>query len=427
MLNMSFSVWMMVTEEPLSFELGIVENDPAAGSNPPSIEGTWHWRQSADSPLNYGDDFEIKIEHFKYWENENPHYFRFTHKDVNYNGNIQNYDEETNKFELFLYECNANWARSEKSVRGLMDPNGTIIEWGDVNVQNESLGADPILFKGYEFVWPQSNLPRGRGCHNFGPLDKENYPLFHYCGTVPQMGSYDGTNFEFTEAEGAIFDERMANGSSACPRCDEKAKWEKYFACSKRYESASAENKRCKDFASKLQTLPIGALGDAVNAICKSKLQLCVNFRSVTFSATKIEICPVPIISIVMMKENGDFDKMSSLSFPDGNPVVFACVDFPVTDGLKSEMNPRQKGKFTAAGLPPKTPWYVVYWNKAKMWVFTALGLLFARFLLKTPKKGEGDEFEEFDDEKFFEEYGEFYSSEESMVENSNDLYDDMY
>ena len=66
-----------------------------------------------------------------------------------------------------------------------------------------------------------------------------------------------------------------------------------------------------------------------------------------TFSPTNIEICPVPTIAVITDKDDGTFDGMSDATFPDANHVVFVCVDFPVTDGLKGQVGyQKKKGSF---------------------------------------------------------------------------------
>ena len=147
---------------------------------------------------------------------------------------------------------------------------------------------------------------------------------------------------------------------------------------------------------------------------------------SVTFTPTKIEICPVPKISIIMDGDDG-YSGMSDSEFPEANPVIFGCIDMRVTDGLKGQMNPREKVKFYTAGEKAKVAWYNVWWPRVKIALFTLGGILFAWFLLKGPSEKDEENFEEFDDEKFFEEYGEFYSSTETEDDNEDDLYDELF
>ena len=116
--------------------------------------------------------------------------------------------------------------------------------------------------------------------------------------------------------------------------------------CSKRFEAMKAESSRCQQI---LSGTGISSIIDAVTALCSMRLQICVKFRSATFTTNKIELCPVPTIRII--KDNMDgFDGMSDIEFPDANPVIFGCIDFPVTSGLIGKMNPRQASKFVVAG-----------------------------------------------------------------------------
>ena len=63
-----------------------------------------------------------------------------------------------------------------------------------------------------------------------------------------------------------------------------------------------------------------------------------------------------------------------------------------------------------------------------KIGLFTFGGILFIRWLLKKAPRQEIEhpDYEQFDDAKFFEEYGEFYS-DESEEESTGDLYEGMF
>ena len=75
-----------------------------------------------------------------------------------------------------------------------------------------------------------------------------------------------------------------------------------------------------------------------------------------------------------------------------------------------------------------KIAWYIKAWEWIKIVLFTVGGIVFIRWLLKKPPRQEVEhpDYEQFDDAKFFEEYGEFYS-EESEHESTEDLYNDMF
>merc|ERR1719295_761872 len=124
-------------------------------------------------------------------------------------------------------------------------------------------------------------------------------------------------------------------------------------------------------------SFPVGGLGDAAKWVCQSRLQLCLSFKSVTFTPSSIEICPVPRISVITDKDDGSFDKMSDATFPEANPVVFVCVDFPVTDGLKGQMNERMAKKFHQAGKKAKVAWYLIWYERFKIALFTIGGIMF--------------------------------------------------
>ena len=219
MLNMSFTVWQMKSDK-LAFELGEMSDDPEAKSNPPSITGNWHcspdpkaqprsWNTSSAESQNTGSPTTgsptpssptgspttgsptgtprrlqgvevIHIEHFKYSQDENPHFFSFKFPNVDggkyYNGNIQNYDSKTDRFQLYLYEAKDQWGtRTEKTLIGWMDPEAEVIEWGNTDINGEIITMDePIWFIDWKFKWDPEEMPRGRGCYNFGPMDKQN-------------------------------------------------------------------------------------------------------------------------------------------------------------------------------------------------------------------------------------------------------------
>jgi len=180
-----------------------------------------------------------------------------------------------------------------------------------------------------------------------------------------------------------------------------------------------AESQRCDQIASKLSFI------DGINAICKARLQLCVTFDSVSFTAAKIEICPVPTIRLIKDGANG-FEGMMETELPEANPVIFGCIDFPVTDGLTGSLNPNVKKKFVKIDAQ-KVAWYIEYYETAKLILFTIVFLKFVHFLLKGPSEEDLEKYgnEEMDDAKFFEEYGDFYTDDEEDEED--DMYDEMF
>eukprot|EP01084_Bolivina_argentea_P074004 134263_1 len=413
MLNTSFSIWAMKSSH-LSFELGAIEDNVESQSNPPTMTAKWDFL--------VGNTIEqIHIHHFRFSSTENVHFFRFEYLTKTYSGNIMAYDEDTNKFKLFLYEED-NGIRTSNSLKGSMDSNGTIIHWSNVDISDTSIDKSKMIFADTQFKYPQFELPRSRGCYNYGPLDSYTYETVEtVCGKQPQIGHYDGTNWNFTQQETSELDRQLNDGESACPVCDTKVIWMEYYACSQRFKSMKAESNRCQQLMSSTSLL------NAVKWLCSSRLQICVKFRSATFTASKIELCPVPSIRIIKDDANG-YVGMNDATFPDANPVIFGCIDFPVTSGILSQMNERTKTKFVVAGKKPSIAWYIRWWEYVKIGLFTFGGLLFVRWLLKRPsaEEMEGSEYEEFDDAKFFEEYGDFYS-EESEEDNEEDLYDDMF
>eukprot|EP01083_Nonionella_stella_P114554 338861_1 len=414
MLNVSFSVWAMKSDQ-LSFELGAIEDDIESKTNPPTMTGDWD--------LLVGSNIEsIHIAHFRYSTTENVHFFRFEYADKWYSGNIMDFDEDKNKFSLFLYE-ESRGVRTANSLKGWMDLNGTSITWTSFSIQDVPVDKTSILFADTEFKWPRFELPRSRGCYNYGPLDAYTFETVgRVCGKKPDFGGYDGQHWNFSEKESAELDRQLNDGESPCPVCDVKQVWREYYACSQRFKSMKAEANRCQQM---LSQSGLSAL-DALKWICQSRLQLCVTFRTVTFSATKIEICPVPSIRIIMDDKEG-YAGMSDATIPEANPVIFGCIDFPVTTGVLGQMNERMKAKFVAVGKKAKIAWYVTWWEYGKIALFTIGGILFIRWLLKRPPADQDEAaYEEFDDAKFFEEYGDFYS-EETEEEDEDDLYDDMF
>lgn len=411
MLNVSFSVWAIRSQE-LSFELGAIQDDIESQSNPPSMTGIWKYQ-----------DKEIEIHHFRYSSVENVHFFRFEYQTIIYSGNIINFDDENSRFELYLYKENDD-IRTDKSLKGWMDLNGTTIQWQNIDIQGDIITSIDIPFAKKEFKWPQKELPRSRGCYNYGPLiDYQLKTIKQVCGEEPEMGTYDGITFEFNNTEKQELDRRLIEGESACPVCDIKEQHLEYYACVKRYKSMQAEADTCQQIASGVG----GIIGDGIKEMCQARLQICVKFRSATFTATKIELCPIPTIRIIKDDSNG-YAGMSETEFPDSNPVIFGCIDFPVTSGLLADMNPRQASKFIVAGERPGVAWYVEWWEWVKIVLFTIAGILFIRWLLKKPpaQQEEDPDYEQFDDAEFFEEYGDFYS-DETEEQNEDDLYDEMF
>ena len=420
MLNASFSIWAM-TSQQLSFELGAIEEDGEAKSNPPSMTGEWEYHDGNTIT-------RIKIDHFRYSSVENVHFFRFKYppSKLTYSGNIVNYDLNSDRFELYLYEEGDDDIRTDKSLKGWMDSNGSSIKWTNMDIDGNMRTSTDIFWSGKELKWPKHELPRSRGCYNFGPLNSyETKTVEQVCPIKPEFGIYDGTKYEFTANETQELDRRLNEEESACPICDIKEQHLAYYACLKRFESMQAEASRCQQI---LGGSGIGTMIDAVTGLCSARLQICVRFRSATFTVHKIELCPIPTIRIIKDSVDG-YEGISDVEFPDSNPVIFGCIDFPVTSGLIGQMNPRQASKFVVAGKRAEIAWYIEVWEWTKIALFTIGGILFIRWLLKKPPKQDiqHPDYEQFDDAKFFEEYGEFYSDESSEQESTEELYKDMF
>ena len=216
--------------------------------------------------------------------------------------------------------------RTDKTLKGWLDPNGTSIEWTSYDIDDMPSDSTDFKFSNTQFLWPASKLPRTRGCYNWGPLDGFTYDnVVQHCGHQPDMGTYDGTNYNFTASEQNTLDELLNNGTSPCPVCDIKEQWRTYYLCAQRFNSMKAEASRCEQITSSLS-----ALSNAAKFVCSSKLQLCVKFRSVTFSSSKIEICPIPSINVVTRTSDNMLDvDVDGAQIPDANPVIFGCIDFP--------------------------------------------------------------------------------------------------
>merc|ERR1711971_1245746 len=139
-----------------------------------------------------------------------------------------------------------------------MDSNGTEIEWLAVDIEDKSITENDIEFVNKKFTWPNTELPRSRGCYNWGPLvDSKRARSVNdpdVCGKTPEIGQYDGKEFVFTKKETDEFDRQLNDGESAsgCPICDEKKRLKEYYACSKKFKSMQAKSDTCATIASKL-------------------------------------------------------------------------------------------------------------------------------------------------------------------------------
>lgn len=433
MLNMSFTIWMFSTEKK-AFELGEMIDDPQATSNPPLITADWGYR-SPTAP-NTTANLPIKIEHFKYHRNgrEAPHYFAFRFPPGLdgrwFNGNIQNYLPTKNRFELYLYRQESNdepGSRDIWSLRGEMDAEGNMIEWGNTDIHGNEItngtARQMMQWMNHKFDYPKEKQPRKRGCYLFGPLNpKETGLIEEKCGEPPTVGTFDGRTHTWSAEDHESFERDFTEGKSACPMCDAKNAHQTYHNCAQRYESAKQESTRCSDFADKVQEFPTGDFGDSIKAMCTARLQFCVEFNSVTFTDTQITICAAPKINI--LNEDGSINKMN---FPGANPVPFGCIDMRVTNGMKSKFNKRVKAQFMTPEGPPDVDWKVEAWAKGKIVLFTVLGAWFAWFLLRSPSDQDDLLTEEFDDAKFFSEYGEFYTTTETDDKEEEENYDEIF
>ena len=224
MLNASFSIWAMKSEQ-LSFELGAIQNDVESKSNPPSMTGTWEYQDG-------NTIIPIKIHHFRYSSIENVHFFRFKYpmSNITFSGNIVNYDPNSNRFELYLYKQSDDGIRTDKSLKGWMDSNGSSIKWTNTDIEGTMMTSSDILWSNKEFKWPKHKLPRSRGCYNYGPLDSYQLKTVQQvCAPIPEFGEYDGINYQFTMNETQELDRRLTDGESVCPVCDIKEQHMAYY------------------------------------------------------------------------------------------------------------------------------------------------------------------------------------------------------
>jgi len=218
-LNISFTVWAFRSDH-IPIELGAIEDDPESQENPPTLTGKWF----IDGDLNH----EVKIYHYRHSTTEAVHFFHFEHALRKYSGNIMSFDHDTDQFVLHCFE-ELGGVRTENSLIGYMNSNGSVIEWTDMDIYEEKVLPSVSVFDAFKlktFKWNPHDLPRSRGCHNWGPLSSYSLETEERaCQPKPEFGQYNGDDntLTFTDNETSILDQRLIDGESPCPVCEQRS------------------------------------------------------------------------------------------------------------------------------------------------------------------------------------------------------------
>ena len=342
MLNVSFSVWMIPTNI-LSFELGVIEDDPDSVLNPPDINGPW--RVDLD-----GQFYDFELLHERVSDDFEPHYihlqWRFGQSNWNdYSGYIDVFDDSQNAFKLKLHLETSEEIFSNKTIIGWLNKQGNQITWTDLDENNNIISSGvEFPFNDKVFTW-NGEEPKARGCYNWGPLTQyEDSSLEEACGIPPELCAYDGLDLNCTAEDQAYIDNQTLLATTACFECDIRDRWDEYDRCSNNFKSMQTKSSWCGTLTG---NSGLGTLDNIASKICTSAIQMCTKFRSVSFTKTNIEICPQPELKFVDLADSdGDID---FIDVPDANPVIFACIDFAVTNGIVNDLGPQQKEIFEAA------------------------------------------------------------------------------
>ena len=329
-------------------------------------------------------------------------------------------------FEIRLwYNSGDNNRDNSKSIIGYTDIEGRHIIWTNriVTLSNESEYVNQRFFPFFnkQFDW-QGDKPKQRNCWNFGPLGGviNDDGVESQCGQQPQFCSLqmETGSFVCSKEETEMFNEMKQKKTMMCPYCHYHSAWRKYSTCVQQFRRMKAEGNRCaqlKDLAAG------GPLDEFTTYLCDTRLQVCIKFRSAKFLDNKIQLCPEPTINIITNDKGGSGD-LHPNALPGANPIVFGCITIPVTHGLLAELNPGVRSAFVNASTMRDKPWYVIAWEWFKFILFSGIAAYSIMWILKSPQGSKNNL--EYDDAKFFEEYGDFFSEDEPSDLDQMDEYD---